>query len=188
MENINHKEKAINNWKYRFFLKSFLIFAILTASPQWYWMRTQDKNTNYSKIEEINIEIEHEDSKKIIEDAIRGVLFDLKTLDQLPKPIQYQIKTDHKLPQSIDILPKKIKEPIKWIIVVLGARKFFIEPLFWKVTKIELTKYSLIFETTYINKEYSKEYKLPTLCYRLWNTQEWKWEKSWFIGTTVTEI
>lgn len=181
MKKINiNSEKKSSSKKYISVTKSFLILSILMANPQGYSMITEKASIH----ENINTQT----NKQIIEEAIKKTLLDLKSLDQLPQTIQYINKNIENVPKSIDIIPKKITEPVRGIILILGWRKFLIEPLIGKIQTMKLTNEALELETTYLDKKYSREQKLPELCFRLWNTPKGKWEKSWFIGSKVTEM
>ncbi|AHB41238.1 hypothetical protein P148_SR1C00001G0443 [candidate division SR1 bacterium RAAC1_SR1_1] len=180
MENIGHNSEKKPGSQYISVTKSFLILSILIADPQGYSMITE-KASIYENVDT-------QTDKQIIEEAVKKTLLDLKSLDQLPKAIQYINKNIQNVPKSIDITPKKITEPVKGIILILGGRKFFIEPLIGKIQTMKLTNEALELETTYLDKKYSREQKLPELCYRLWNTPKGKGEKSGFIGSIITEI
>ncbi|HCY20928.1 TPA: hypothetical protein DIC40_03615 [Patescibacteria group bacterium] len=86
--------------------------SILIADPQGYSMITE-KASIYENVDT-------QTDKQIIEEAVKKTLLDLKSLDQLPKAIQYINKNIQNVPKSIDITPKKITEPVKGIILILG--------------------------------------------------------------------
>lgn len=191
MEQLTPQEKEHTPSHYWFLTKTFLIFSILTANPQWYSMILNKNNTYENLLENIDIQT----NKKIIEESIKKTISELKTLDQLPLRISYPTKWIKNAPDIIDINPKKISSPIKWISITLGKRIFYIEPIVWKITNIRLEERKewtvitkvLILETSYLDKEYSEQ-RLWELCSKLLETSDGKWEKPGFRGTNVKQL
>jgi hypothetical protein len=53
-----------------------------------------------------------------------------------------------KLPETFDILPRKINEPISSMTICLGDRRFEITPWIGKIKNIKITDTDLIIKTS----------------------------------------
>lgn len=93
------------------------------------------------------------------------------------------------LPESFDINPRIITKPVSSIFFCLWERKFSITPLVGKIKNMYINTEELIIETNiFIDISYDKEIKLGDLMFKLWMTPVGKWEKKWFVWTTVIEL
>jgi len=141
------------------------------------------------------IEIANENPEAIIKIAVKKTLLQTQSIYNFPKEIKYdglmKSQPDNKeYPTLLDINPKIIGgTPIRFITITIGNRKFNVSPIAGKITWIKFdNNKGLIMTTTYQEKVYDNNKKLPDLVIKLRTTSRIKWEKEWFFGVKVTEI
>lgn len=140
--------------------------------------------------------------ERVFKDGIKRVALWLKELPTCTQKIDYyrdtwklawtKIKSDMlkslKLPETFDILPRKINEPISSMTICLGDRRFEITPWIGKIKNIKITDTDLIIKTSiWIDIVYDKKERLPELALKLRLTDPKVEKKDGFNGSTVRE-
>lgn len=158
----------------------------INQNPHW-WKETIEEESSY---------------EKIFKDGIKRVAVWLKGLPKCEQKIDYyrdswklawtKITSESvkwlELPETFDILPRKIDEAISSMTICLGDRRFEITPWVGKIKNIKITDTEMIIETNvWIDIVYDKENKLPELALKLRRTDPKAETKSGFKWSTVRE-
>ena len=190
--NLNIPENKPYNTSKRL-AQAALIFALLMnptmqdRENNWLSAQESSKNPKIENMEQPKM-INGLHQEQIIKRSIKESCMSIQSLKELPKKINYWTLDAKNLPASFDINPKEINQAVSYITVTLWSRSFTFSPSLGKITGLELTDTELILKTTFKNVKYNRHERLPALLRKLWNTPRGKWEKEWFLRTTVIEL